>query len=115
MPTYCALNCAHCIQCLSQNSRHFNYKIFEAGLLAKALEGIAGDSPKSIEIKDFQGLPDGGSVIHTLTSPSEVSTICDMVGHFIWVSIRTSSGKYRSLQMKEANGLIEIDASCRYI
>ena len=91
--------------------RYFAYKIFDAGLLAKVLEGIAGNSPKSIEIKDCQSLPDGGSVLHTLTSPSEVSTICDMVEHSIWVFIRTSSGKYRSLRMKEANGLIEIDVS----
>lgn len=33
-----------------------------------------------------------------------------MVGHFIYVFIRTSPGKYRTLQMREANGLIEIDA-----
>lgn len=92
-------------------SRNFAYKIFEAGLLAKAVEGIAGDSPKSIEIKDFQSLPDGGNVIHTLTLPSEVSTVCDMTEHSIWVTIRTSSGKYRSLLMKEANGLINVDVT----
>lgn len=92
-------------------SRHFAYKIFEAGLLAKAVEGIAGDSPKSIEIKDFEDLPDGGRVIHTLTSSSEIFRICDLATHFIYVSIHTSSGKYRSLQLKESNGLIETDVS----
>jgi hypothetical protein len=92
-------------------SRSFTYEIFEAGLLAKAMESIVGDTTQHIEIKDFQNLSDGGRAIHTLTSPSELYAICDMVGHFIYVLIRASSGNYQTIQIREGNGSIEVDVS----
>jgi hypothetical protein len=91
-------------------SRYFTHKIFEAGLLAKAVESMVGDTSERLEIFHTQDLPDGGSVYHTLNSPTGLYEICDMAGHFIRVSIRTS-GKYRSFHMKEADGLIEVDAT----
>ena len=69
------------------------------------------DPTKHLEIKDFQDLPDGGRVIHTLTSLSELFTICDMTGHCICVYFRTTSGNFQILQMRKSNGLIEVDAS----
>jgi len=92
-------------------TRQFTHKIFEAGLLAKAVGSIVGETPKHLNIIDSQTLADGGHASHTLTSPSGLSTICDMAGHVIWVSMKTLSGKHQSLQMRVSNGLIVVYAS----
>lgn len=87
-------------------SRHFTHKIFEAGLIAKAVERIVGDKPQRVDIKHLEDLADGGSVMHNLTSPLELAQVCDISKHYIDVSIRTSSGDYRSFSLKGSDGLI---------
>ena len=70
-------------------SRHFIHKVFEAGLLAKAVESFIstlGDKPTNIEIKYYLSLPNGGSAVNRLSAPTALATICDLMGHNIEVS-----------------------------
>lgn len=92
-------------------THRFSFKIFEAGLLAKTIEAIAGDNPQSLEISDSENLPDGGSVLHKFTSTSDVSKICDIRTHWINVWIRTSSGKFWSFDLRADDGLITANVS----
>lgn len=90
-------------------SRHFTHRIFDAGLLTRAVESIIGDKPQRVDIKDLEYLPDGGSVMHTLGSPFDLARLCDVSDHYIDVSVRTCSGQYRSFSLSKINGLIVSD------
>ena len=95
-------------------SRFYIYKVLEAGLLAKAVERFVatlGDKPARIGISVSQDLPDGGTAHRKFSSPSELATICDLKGQWILVDGWTSSNEFRSFNIKEDSGLIEVSAS----
>ena len=95
-------------------SRFYIYKVLEAGLLAKAVESFVatlGDKPARIGISVSQDLPDGGTAHRKFSSPSELVTICDLKGQWILVDGWTSSNEFRSFNIKEDSGLIEVSAS----
>jgi hypothetical protein len=91
-------------------AHYFIHKVFEAGLLAKAVEKAMGEKPQRIEIWLNEHLPNGGDVSQNLTSPSDLAAVCDIAGHHLYVSIQTSSGTSRSFHMREDDELIRVEA-----
>lgn len=79
--------------------------------MTKTIEAVAGINPKSIEISDYEKLPDGGSVSHKFTSASAVAKICDIRPHWIRVQIKISSGEWRSFDLRADDDLITANTS----